>query len=108
MLCIETLKSSAFGRTLLNFPRKDDLLFSRSVCLFRSMSRRLTECISVFKSELGLFNVFVYLSLTAIDPSVHADGMAHFERSERGGRPAQWRRRQQRWSGMDHAHNDNR
>ncbi|XP_073683101.1 serine-rich coiled-coil domain-containing protein 2 [Garra rufa] len=36
------------------------------------------------------------------------DGMAHFERSDRGGRPAQWRRRQQRWSGTDHAHNDNR
>uniref|UniRef100_A0A672P058 Serine-rich coiled-coil domain-containing protein 2-like n=1 Tax=Sinocyclocheilus grahami TaxID=75366 RepID=A0A672P058_SINGR len=34
--------------------------------------------------------------------------MAHFERSDRGGRPAQWRRRQQRWSGTDHAHNDNR
>uniref|UniRef100_A0A673LKY7 Coiled-coil serine-rich protein 2a n=2 Tax=Sinocyclocheilus rhinocerous TaxID=307959 RepID=A0A673LKY7_9TELE len=34
--------------------------------------------------------------------------MAHFERSDRGGRPTQWRRRQQRWSGMDHAHNDNR
>ncbi|XP_051503176.1 serine-rich coiled-coil domain-containing protein 2-like isoform X2 [Myxocyprinus asiaticus] len=42
------------------------------------------------------------------DGALHSDGMAHFERSERGGRPAQWRRRQQRWSGADHAHNDNR
>ncbi|XP_056094829.1 serine-rich coiled-coil domain-containing protein 2 isoform X2 [Rhinichthys klamathensis goyatoka] len=42
------------------------------------------------------------------DRALHNDGMAHFERSERGGRPAQWRRRQQRWSGMDQAHNDNR
>ncbi|XP_048047291.1 serine-rich coiled-coil domain-containing protein 2 isoform X3 [Megalobrama amblycephala] len=42
------------------------------------------------------------------DGALHNDGMAHFERSDRGGRPTQWRRRQQRWSGMDHAHNDNR
>ncbi|XP_052009034.1 serine-rich coiled-coil domain-containing protein 2-like [Xyrauchen texanus] len=42
------------------------------------------------------------------DGALHSDGMAHCERSERGGRPAQWRRRQQRWSGADHAHNDNR
>ncbi|XP_067311550.1 serine-rich coiled-coil domain-containing protein 2 isoform X2 [Pseudorasbora parva] len=42
------------------------------------------------------------------DGALHNDGMAHFERSERGGRPAQWRRRQQRWGGIDHAHNDNR
>ncbi|XP_077095763.1 serine-rich coiled-coil domain-containing protein 2 isoform X2 [Siphateles boraxobius] len=42
------------------------------------------------------------------DVALHNDGMAHFDRSERGGQPAQWRRRQQRWSGMDHAHNDNR
>ncbi|XP_042598297.1 serine-rich coiled-coil domain-containing protein 2 isoform X3 [Cyprinus carpio] len=42
------------------------------------------------------------------DGALLHDGMAHFERSDRGGRPAQWRRRQQRWSGTDHAHNDNR
>uniref|UniRef100_A0A8C2I2Q0 Coiled-coil serine-rich protein 2a n=1 Tax=Cyprinus carpio TaxID=7962 RepID=A0A8C2I2Q0_CYPCA len=42
------------------------------------------------------------------DGALLNDGMAHFERSDRGGRPTQWRRRQQRWSGMDHAHNDNR
>ncbi|XP_016297619.1 serine-rich coiled-coil domain-containing protein 2-like isoform X2 [Sinocyclocheilus anshuiensis] len=42
------------------------------------------------------------------DRALLSDGMAHFERSDRGGRPTQWRRRQQRWSGMDHAHNDNR
>ncbi|XP_056623416.1 serine-rich coiled-coil domain-containing protein 2 isoform X3 [Triplophysa dalaica] len=42
------------------------------------------------------------------DGALRSDGMAHFERSERGGRPAHWRRRQQRWSGTDHAQNDNR
>ncbi|XP_058604784.1 serine-rich coiled-coil domain-containing protein 2 isoform X2 [Onychostoma macrolepis] len=42
------------------------------------------------------------------DGALLHDGMAHFERSDRGGRQAQWRRRQQRWSGTDHAHNDNR
>ncbi|XP_059374952.1 serine-rich coiled-coil domain-containing protein 2-like isoform X1 [Carassius carassius] len=42
------------------------------------------------------------------DGALLNDGMAHFERSDRGGRPTQWRRRQQRWSGMDHAHNDSR
>ncbi|XP_050988733.1 serine-rich coiled-coil domain-containing protein 2 isoform X2 [Labeo rohita] len=42
------------------------------------------------------------------DGALLNDGMAHFERSDRGGRPAQWRRRQQRWSGTDHSHNDNR
>ncbi|XP_059376382.1 serine-rich coiled-coil domain-containing protein 2-like isoform X1 [Carassius carassius] len=42
------------------------------------------------------------------DGALLHDGMAHFERSDRGGRPAQWRRRQQRWTGTDHAHNDNR
>ncbi|XP_065144286.2 serine-rich coiled-coil domain-containing protein 2 isoform X3 [Paramisgurnus dabryanus] len=40
------------------------------------------------------------------DGALRSDGMAHFERSERGGRPAQWRRRQHRWSGTDHPHND--
>nr|XP_055027416.1 serine-rich coiled-coil domain-containing protein 2 isoform X2 [Misgurnus anguillicaudatus] len=40
------------------------------------------------------------------DGALRSDGMAHFERSERGGRPAQWRRRQHRWSGSDHPHND--
>ncbi|TRY96319.1 hypothetical protein DNTS_011821 [Danionella cerebrum] len=39
---------------------------------------------------------------------VSSDGMAHFEHSERGGRPGQWRRRQPRWGGTDHVHNDNR
>ncbi|XP_056332431.1 serine-rich coiled-coil domain-containing protein 2 isoform X3 [Danio aesculapii] len=42
------------------------------------------------------------------DAALLNEGMAHFEHSERGGRPAQWRRRQQRWSGADHTHNDNR
>ncbi|KAG9346055.1 hypothetical protein JZ751_007871 [Albula glossodonta] len=37
-----------------------------------------------------------------------ADGMSHFDRAERGGRQGHWRRRQQRWSGPDHFHNDNR
>ncbi|XP_035256424.1 serine-rich coiled-coil domain-containing protein 2 isoform X2 [Anguilla anguilla] len=36
------------------------------------------------------------------------DGMSHFENSERGGRQGHWRRRQHRWSGPDHFHNDNR
>ncbi|XP_036376965.1 serine-rich coiled-coil domain-containing protein 2-like isoform X2 [Megalops cyprinoides] len=44
------------------------------------------------------------------DGSLHsdADGMSHFERTERGGRQGHWRRRQHRWSGPDHFHNDNR
>ncbi|KAI1886951.1 hypothetical protein AGOR_G00201050 [Albula goreensis] len=44
------------------------------------------------------------------DGSLHseADGMSHFDRAERGGRQGHWRRRQQRWSGPDHFHNDNR
>ncbi|XP_042565553.1 serine-rich coiled-coil domain-containing protein 2 isoform X1 [Clupea harengus] len=37
-----------------------------------------------------------------------ADGMAHFERSDRGGRQGHWRRRQHRLTGPDHFHNDNR
>ncbi|XP_076142030.1 serine-rich coiled-coil domain-containing protein 2 isoform X2 [Alosa pseudoharengus] len=37
-----------------------------------------------------------------------ADGMAHFERSDRGGRQGHWRRRQHRLNGPDHFHNDNR
>ncbi|CAB1343718.1 unnamed protein product [Coregonus sp. 'balchen'] len=37
-----------------------------------------------------------------------ADGMAHFDRSERGGRKGHWRRRQPHWNGLDHFHNDNR
>ncbi|XP_048125240.1 serine-rich coiled-coil domain-containing protein 2 isoform X1 [Alosa alosa] len=36
-----------------------------------------------------------------------ADGMAHFERSDRGGRQGHWRRRQHRLNGPDHFHNDN-
>ncbi|XP_028845568.1 serine-rich coiled-coil domain-containing protein 2 isoform X3 [Denticeps clupeoides] len=44
------------------------------------------------------------------DISLHsdADGMANFDHSERGGRQGHWRRRQHRWSGSDHFHNDNR
>ncbi|XP_064176705.1 serine-rich coiled-coil domain-containing protein 2-like isoform X3 [Anguilla rostrata] len=44
------------------------------------------------------------------DGSLHsdADGMSHFERADRGGRQGHWRRRQHRWSGSDHFHNDNR
>uniref|UniRef100_A0A4W5PIV7 Coiled-coil serine-rich protein 2a n=1 Tax=Hucho hucho TaxID=62062 RepID=A0A4W5PIV7_9TELE len=37
-----------------------------------------------------------------------ADEMAHSDRSERGGRKGHWRRRQPRWNGLDHFHNDNR
>ncbi|XP_041723099.1 serine-rich coiled-coil domain-containing protein 2 isoform X1 [Coregonus clupeaformis] len=37
-----------------------------------------------------------------------ADGMAHFDCSERVGRKGHWRRRQPRWNGLDHFHNDNR
>ncbi|XP_061087277.1 serine-rich coiled-coil domain-containing protein 2-like isoform X1 [Conger conger] len=42
------------------------------------------------------------------DGSLHsdADGMSHFERADRGARQG-WRRRQHRWSGSDHFHNDN-
>ncbi|XP_062375729.1 serine-rich coiled-coil domain-containing protein 2 [Sardina pilchardus] len=36
-----------------------------------------------------------------------ADGMAHFEHSDRGGRQGHWRRRQHRLNGPDHFHNDN-
>ncbi|XP_061084686.1 serine-rich coiled-coil domain-containing protein 2 [Conger conger] len=44
------------------------------------------------------------------DASLHsdADGMSHFEHSERGGRQGHWRRRQHHWAGPDHFHNDNR
>uniref|UniRef100_A0A3B3R547 Coiled-coil serine-rich protein 2a n=2 Tax=Paramormyrops kingsleyae TaxID=1676925 RepID=A0A3B3R547_9TELE len=34
--------------------------------------------------------------------------MSQAERSERGGRQGHWRRRQHRWNGPDHFHNDNR
>ncbi|XP_064879234.1 serine-rich coiled-coil domain-containing protein 2-like isoform X5 [Oncorhynchus nerka] len=43
---------------------------------------------------------------TAVAPD--ADEMAHSDRSERGGRKGHWRRRQPRWNGLDHFHNDNR
>ncbi|XP_023695867.1 serine-rich coiled-coil domain-containing protein 2 isoform X2 [Paramormyrops kingsleyae] len=36
-----------------------------------------------------------------------ADRMSQAERSERGGRQGHWRRRQHRWNGPDHFHNDN-
>ncbi|XP_029554374.1 uncharacterized protein LOC115153262 isoform X1 [Salmo trutta] len=39
---------------------------------------------------------------------VDANGMSHFERSEKGGRQGHWRRRQHHWNGPDHFHNDNR
>ncbi|KAM4607438.1 serine-rich coiled-coil domain-containing protein 2 [Polymixia lowei] len=44
------------------------------------------------------------------DGSLHhgAEGMAHIDRSERAGRQGHWRRKQQRWNGQDHFHNDNR
>ncbi|XP_030643350.1 serine-rich coiled-coil domain-containing protein 2 [Chanos chanos] len=42
------------------------------------------------------------------DGSLHSDGMAHFDLSERGGRQGHWRRRQHRWSGPDNFHNDSR
>lgn len=111
VLCIETLGPLRLEGPCSTSQSKATFSFHDvSVCFWACLGvLPSTECVIVcFKCELGLFNVFVYLSLTAIDASVHADGMAHFERSDRGGRPAQWRRRQQRWSGMDHAHNDNR
>ncbi|XP_036841430.1 serine-rich coiled-coil domain-containing protein 2 isoform X6 [Oncorhynchus mykiss] len=37
-----------------------------------------------------------------------ADEMTHSDHSERGGRKGHWRRRQPRWNGLDHFHNDNR
>ncbi|XP_051578987.1 serine-rich coiled-coil domain-containing protein 2-like isoform X1 [Myxocyprinus asiaticus] len=82
------------------------------------------HCCSSYESDLNSIDILNNLDNTAScdleeddlildvdlpeDGALHSDGMAHFERSERGGRPTQWRRRQQRWSGTDHARNDNR
>ncbi|XP_029926448.1 serine-rich coiled-coil domain-containing protein 2 isoform X2 [Myripristis murdjan] len=42
------------------------------------------------------------------DGLLDADRMAHIERSERAGRQGHWRRKQHRWNGPDHLHNDSR
>ncbi|XP_072522737.1 serine-rich coiled-coil domain-containing protein 2 isoform X2 [Salminus brasiliensis] len=44
------------------------------------------------------------------DASLHSDvdGVSHYERSESGYWPGQWRRRQQRWARLEQHHNNNR